>query len=141
MRKQLLHTFAVLIIATAGSAARASAQTPAPGKPAADAPAVNPVGSFAFTITMGGGTANGVLDIKQAEGKLSGTATLEGATPPTVPLKDITVKGQDMTVVVDAPDGDATFSLKFTGDDFAGTLDMGPNSAPVTGKRVAAAKS
>jgi hypothetical protein len=142
MHKQMIQLAAVALALMAAPLSSVHAQAAqATAAPKAGAMTVNPVGSFGFSAQMGDHNGTGTIDIAKKEGQLGGTVTLDGAEPPTVPIKSVTVDGQVLTVVVETPGGDAEFKLTFAGDDFSGMLTMGPNQAPITGKRAAAAKS
>jgi hypothetical protein len=96
--------------------------------------AVDPVGAFDFTTSMEGTEVTGTIEIQRADGGgYTGTLSTNVAEP--MPLSSVTVDGQKMTVVADAPDGPVTMVLTFVGNDFTGNWTYTTLAGTATGRR------
>jgi len=116
--------------------------------PAQVAPPVNPAGIFDFTGTGSGSANSGTIEIEGRPGFYTGTVTFRGpriAGSGRIGLASVAVDGQQMTVVLDAPESfefTVQFVLVFAGDGFSGDLVWydGPTvaaSVAVSGRRMA----
>jgi hypothetical protein len=96
--------------------------------------AVDPVGAFDFTTSMEGTEVTGTIEIQRADGG-GYTGTLSTNVTEPIPLSSVTVDGQKLTVIADAPDGPVTMVLTFVGNDFTGNWTYTTLAGTATGRR------
>jgi len=104
-------------------------------KPKGDPNAVvDPRGTWSVVIEAGGQTLNRTWTISGSKGKYTGTAETRSGT---VTFDSVVLAGNALTVTFPASEGRAAneVTVIVTGDSFAGTIEMGPRTAPVTGTR------
>jgi|GEM_PF-1395549 len=103
--------------------------------PAVAAPALDPVGVYDFTLTMGSQSRTGVLTIHRQDGAYGGTGTLEGETH-AAEVMGVEVEGERMLVRLAVPGGESgTFDLTRHEDRFTGTLFMGDQAIDAVARR------
>lgn len=144
---RILLAPAALLFAAACSAAPATTESPAPmtgtatttvtatststSMPAAGA--VNPVGAFSFTTSIGGDNVAGTVEIEGAPGAYRGRI-VTSVLPP-LAISSVTVNGQQLMLTADTPDGEVAMTLNFSGTDFTGNWTLGGGGGQVTGRR------
>jgi hypothetical protein len=134
MQSKLILAVALSLSAAACSSAPAPETTPS-AQPSASAAAVNPVGRFEFTTSMGGQPVTGGLMIAGGPGAYTGEITTS-MTPP-LPVASVTVNGQDLVVTGDTPDGVVTIRLTFTdATHFTGRWELAGGGGTLSGRRV-----
>lgn len=132
-------------VATAPQRAPAPAGTQAPAPPpppvpaAATAPSastINVSGSWSGTVEYQGNTLGLDLTlVRTANGQYSGDVVPEGQTG--APLKSLTLDGNHLVMVFDAPEGEATFDMMLTADRqaFSGNISYEGNTIPFTARK------
>ena len=100
------------------------------------APAMDPVGAYDFSLSMGGMTRTGEIHVQRTNGVLGGFATIEGADGE-APVTGVTVDGNRLNVEVTPPNGGGAviFDLTFTGASFSGTINAEGQTFPVAGSK------
>lgn len=125
--------------ALCGACASAPAAQPAapPPAPVIQAPAlpapVDAVGVFDFTTSVEGNVLAGTLTVVKTDAGYGGSVTTNMTEP--IPVRDVVVEGQKLTVTGETPDGPLTFTMEFKGDDFSGTWSLAGMSGTHQGKR------
>lgn len=105
-------------------AACASSPNQETGPAAARTASVDPVGTFDFTTTVEGTDVTGSIVIaRAATGGYTGSITTNVTDP--IPVTGVTVEGQTLHVTAESPDGQVTFTMVFTGNDFTGNWSIG----------------
>jgi hypothetical protein len=133
-----------LLLATAAAPAT---YAPATHAPASYAPAhvarhldqlvaraVDPVGTFDYSTVFQGQDASGTITITSSGGKYGGEMTISLA-PDAMPITEVKVEGDRVTVDSVAPDGAVQTVLQFSGDDFTGEWHYGGMTGALKGKR------
>lgn len=92
----------------------APAPAPAAMAPAAPAGGVDVVGTWDFTVDAGGQTIPGEMVITRSGSAYGGTVTPQGMSAATI--RTVTISGTRVTVLIDTPDGEATFDGTMTAD-------------------------
>jgi hypothetical protein len=111
---------------TPGSAPARPDPTPPPE------PVLDPVGDYDYQTEVEGMPVSGTFTITGSPGSYAGNMTSDmGA----IALSDITVDGQEMTVVGDSPDFIVIFVLVFDGDSFTGEWDAEGMTGFVSGSK------
>ncbi len=87
---------------------------PAPAPIPAPAAAADLSGIWDFSVDAGGQVIPGEITLQRSGPSYSGTVSPEGMSPATI--RSVTVQGQQIGMVVDAPDGEAVFSLTLSAD-------------------------
>jgi hypothetical protein len=125
----------VLLAACAPAATSAGGPTPAPTAPpaVATAAAVNPVGTFEFTTSVNGDMVTGSIEVTGNPGAYGGT--IRTSATPDIPVRGVTVNGQQMVVTADTPDGELGLTLNFNGNNFSGGWTLGGGSGEMRGQR------
>lgn len=136
--KTILAATAVLALAACTPARTEPVTEPAPMPPAASTTtsstsAIDPVGAYQFVAQVNGDAVNGTMEISGTPGAYTGRVASDHF--PAFPIRSATAAGQELTIVSQTPNGDATFRLTFTGSEFTGTWSLGGDSGPVTGRR------
>lgn len=118
---------AAALLAACSSNPQPAAPTPMPAPaPAAPAPApaampdpapaggVDVVGTWDFTVDAGGQTIPGEMVIGRSGSAYTGTVTPQGMSAATI--RSVTISGNRVTLLVDTPDGEATFDGTMAAD-------------------------
>ena len=135
MTKGIALAVAILAASSASAQSTTPAPTTPPAAPAAAAP-VDPIGNFDFATNVEGmGPVTGTITVAKAESGTGYTGSLATTATETVPVRDVKVEGQKMTVTAETPDGPVVFILEFKGDDFTGTWSYAGMTGNHTGKR------
>ena len=95
--------------------------------------AVDPVGVFDFSTAVEGQAVTGTLEISRSNDVLGGTLSTSVTEP--IPVRAVTVEGQQMTVLADTPDGPVSMILTFAGNEFTGSWTYAGMSGTLTGVR------
>jgi hypothetical protein len=96
----------------------AAAPPPAPEPPAK----LDPVGTYEYTTSVEGQTMIGTMTISGSPGAYSGTISSDMGT---IPMRNISVDGMELSFLGDLPDVTVSFILLFDGDSFEGEWDAG----------------
>lgn len=72
------------------------------------------MGTWDFTVDAGGQTIPGEMVIGRSGAAYTGTVTPQGMSAATV--RTVTINGQRVTILIDTPDGEATFDGTITAD-------------------------
>jgi hypothetical protein len=131
-------SFAALVLLAACAPAATSAGDPVPAPTTAPpavttAAAVNPVGTFEFTTSVNGDMVTGSIEVTGNAGAYGGT--IRTSATPDIPVRGVTVNGQQMVVTADTPDGELVLTLNFTGNNFTGGWTLGGGSGEMRGQR------
>jgi len=116
-----------------------TAATPAPVPAAASAPSANVIdmtGSWSGTVEYEGNSLGLDLNLSRAaNGSYSGDVTPQGQQG--APLKSLTLDGNHVVMIFDAPDGEATFDMVLTSDRqaFSGNITYQGQQIPFTARR------
>ena len=133
-----MRAIALLLLAACASSPRANVPEAPPAIPEArviPAPAVNPVGEFEWSSSLGDGTPiKGTIAITGSADAYTGA--INAVDLGVFPIKSVVVTGQDVVINADHPDGPLTVRLKFLGDDFSGSWLLGPETGLMVGKRL-----
>lgn len=103
----------------------------APGR-AAEAEAVQVVGTWDYEIAMGGESQDGTFVFTGSNSSLAGSITSEQGT---IALQNVSLSGTTLTASMQFQGQTVSFTLVVTGDRMAGTGDAGPISIPVRATR------
>jgi hypothetical protein len=126
-----LALFPLLVLAVACTR---NAQVESEAMPAAST-SLDPVGTYDFSISMGGMTRSGVLHIERSGTGYGGHATLEGESEAAA-ITSVTVNGNSFTARVVPPNDEAVdFVLTMNGNQFTGNLIADMGTIPVTGSK------
>ena len=132
MRRTASLVLIPLIVLAAACSRNVEAESePAPAASAA----LDPVGTYDFTISMGGMTRTGVLQIVRSGAGYGGSATLEGEMDP-AEVTSVTVSGNTITARVVPPnDQPVDFVMTMNGSEFSGNVMAEVGEIPVTGTK------
>ena len=120
---------ALLVLLAACSRNVEAVSEPAPSA------SLDPVGTYDFSISMGGQSRSGTIVISRVESAYAGYATLEGEEE-SAPVRNVRVSGNVLTLEVEPPSEEAvTMELTFTGTQFTGNLFASGQSIPITGSK------
>ena len=101
----------------------------------APAAAMDPVGMYDFTATLGSESRTGTIHIHATpSGGYGGEATLEGESDAAT-IQNVRVEGNRLIIDASPPGQDVTFELDFTGNTFSGLIFAGGDAIPVTGAK------
>jgi hypothetical protein len=101
----------------------------------ASSSAFDPVGTYDFSVSMGGMTRTGALHIERSGTGYGGHATLEGESEPAT-ITGVTVSGNSFTARVVPPNGEAVdFMVTMNGNQFTGNVITDMGTIPVTGSK------
>jgi len=129
MRVTLATISAAAALAACSSNPPAAAPSPMPAPAAAPAPAapapapaampapaggVDVVGTWDFSVDAGGQTIPGEMVIRRSGATLTGTVTPQGMNEATI--RTVTINGMRVVVLIDTPDGEATFDGTMAAD-------------------------
>lgn len=131
MRRTTPAFVLVVLLAACGRGYEAQSE-PAPAASAA----IDPVGVYDFTVSMGGETRSGMLTVTRTDAGYGGTATLEGEADAAT-VTGASAAGNVVTIVLAPPHGggDVSFVISMTGNTFAGNVFIEGESIPVTGTK------
>jgi len=131
------NTIRVLALASVLVASACSRGVQAESEPSpAASTALDPVGMYDFTATMGADSRTGTLEITRGDaGGLRGEAWLEGEPDPAI-IESGAVAGNhvQLTAFVEGTN-QVTFELDFAGSSFTGVIVAGGEQISVTGSR------
>jgi len=112
----------------AGCGGRAAAPEPAPR-------ALDPVGTYEFQTSVEGQPLTGTIHITGAPGSYTGRIVT--GMFPEMPIRSVSVAGQQLLLSAQAPDGQIVeIRLNFTGPTFTGAWTLGDQSGAIAGRRV-----
>lgn len=115
--KQFTLAFAgALLLAGCSHSTGGTAATPPP--PAT----LDPVGTYEYTTSVEGQTMIGTMTITGSPGAYSGTISSDMGT---IPMRNISIEGMELSFLGDLPDVTVSFVLLFDGDSFEGEWDAG----------------
>jgi hypothetical protein len=114
-------------------AAGAPAPTPTPATPAPAAPDLS--GSWDFSVDAGGQVIPGEITLERSGAGYTGTVTPQGMSPATV--RTLTLTGRRVTMLIDTPDGEATFegTLGEDGRSLTGNVSFQGQTLPFTARK------
>jgi hypothetical protein len=75
---------------------------------------------------------NGTIEVSGSPGAYGGRLRTPNDD---IPIAQVTVAAQVLSLMVNTPDGPLTFTLTFTGNDFTGNWAMAGATGPITGQR------
>ena len=144
---RILLAPAALLLAAACSTAPATTDGPAPMTTTASgtasasgtttsmpaAGAVNPVGAYSFTTTIGGDNVAGTVEIDGTAGAYTGR--INTSMLPPLPIRSVTVNGQQLMLTADTPNGVVSMTFNFSGQDFTGNWTLAGDGGQITGRR------
>ena len=125
--KRLIALLPLLAFLSACSGGMSSAPAPDPTPPPLD-----PTGVYDCWLSVEGMEFGAVLTIEGVPGTYTGTVDSEMGT---MPVRDLTVDGDQMSFVVDTPDMTVPFNVRFEGGTFSGDFDAGGMLGYVTGEK------
>ena len=138
---RILLAPAALLLAAACSTAPATTEGPAPmtttgsatTTPMPAAGAVNPVGAYSFTTSIGGDNVAGTVEIDGTSGAYTGR--INTSVLPPLPIRSVTVNGQQLMLTADTPNGLVSMTFNFSGTDFTGNWTLAGDGGQITGRR------
>ena len=130
--KRSLSILAAILLGTVGCASPGPAARDA-GNPAAVAE-VDPVGSYTVSTTVQGMAVDGQLRITGSRGAWGGTLYTDMTGE--LPLSSVGVDGQTVHLRANTSDGTLYVRMLFSGDEFTGDWSLGPEGAPLRGRRL-----
>jgi hypothetical protein len=83
---------------------------------------LDPVGTYEYTTSVEGQTMIGTMTITGSPGAYSGTISSDMGT---IPMRNISIEGMELSFLGDLPDVTVSFILLFDGDSFEGEWDAG----------------
>ena len=95
--------------------------------------ALDPVGMYDFSTSLDGTPVTGTITITKTTSGYGGS--IATSVTETIAVRSVTVEGQKLTVLADAPDGAVTFVIELNGDEFAGIWTYAGMSGTHTGTR------
>ncbi len=96
---------------------------------------VNPAGTWSFTVPSPDGDVTGTLTLTGNPGNLSGTLTAD-VLPEPAQLEGVELDGNELTFAFEGGSyGRITAEVTLVGDTFAGTIEVGGDSLPISGTR------
>lgn len=126
---------AALMLAAACSSGTTTGAGPAPS-PAPERPVdLDPVGTYTFETSFEGQTITRAIVITGSPGAYGGSVEPDVGPPP-VPITDVTVNGQEITLAADAGGEELIIVMTFTGKTYTGTWVLGFDSGELRGERV-----
>ena len=104
--------------------------------PAASSAALDPVGVYDFSASMGGMTRTGTLTVTRTDTGYGGEATVEGESQPAT-ITGARVEGNVITVEVLPPNGGGMidFVMTMSGSTFTGNVVVEGQTLPITGTK------
>ena len=140
MQQRNILALAGVLALTAACAKAPAAPTPAPApaavQPAPAPAAVNPVGRWTVALTAQGQAFDFVMDLRHVSGD-DYTGQITSQAFPPMPINSAKRSANSMVIKITAPTGDeATISIVFEGDTFAGEWSMPGDGSRVSGRRV-----
>ena len=136
---------AALLLALAAACAAPAAEpesTPAPAAatPAAaampasaSAAAVNPVGRYEFNTVVNGQPMTGTFTVEGQPGAYTGY--MESNMMPRAAITGVTVTGQQVVLVIAAPQGDVTVTMNMNGGAFTGNWAIAGDTGEISGRK------
>lgn len=112
-----------------------------PDVPAAPAPPPRPAvaaltvpGSYEFATAVQGQIVSGTMSITGTPGDYGGRIVTNAF--PEIPITGATLEGQNMTVRGNMNGGELILKLKFEGQQFTGTWELGADGGEFSGKKL-----
>jgi len=112
----------------------APAAAPAPAPAPAPAGDLDPVGRYEYTTVVGGQPTTGTFQVSGSPGAYTGR--IESTAFPPLQIVRVSTAGRQLTLVAQAPQGEVTVVLDFTGDEFTGRWSLGNEGADMRGRRL-----
>lgn len=125
---------ALFLVVFAAACGRGYPQEDGDPTPSSSASALDPVGMYDFTATLGSESRTGTIDIRRTENGYGGQATLEGESDAAI-LDSLRVDGNRMVIDLTVSGGPVVFELDFTGAAFTGFIFADEDAISVTGAK------
>ena len=129
VRKTLFLLMTALLVAGC-----AASPGPEPAAPSAAQLALDPVGTYNFTTTVQGMSVTGQAVIGGTRG--SWTGSLYSDATGELPIRSVSVSGNQITMLADSPDGTVQIRMLMDGETFTGDWSLGAEGGTLRGRRV-----